>query len=146
MIDVISTDHAPHLEQEKQGGALKAVSGMPMVQFSLPVMVTLASEGTFTIEQVVEKMCHNPAKIFGIERRGFIRPGYYADLVLVDDSCEPYSVDSGMILSKCGWSPLEGAPLRAKTDITWVNGRQVWRYGVLFSSASAKALVFKQNQ
>ncbi len=146
VIDVISTDHAPHLEQEKQGGALKAVSGMPMVQFSLPVMVTLASEGTFTIEQVVEKMCHNPAKIFGIERRGFIRPGYYADLVLVDDSCEPYSVDSGMILSKCGWSPLEGAPLRAKTDITWVNGRQVWRYGVLFSSASAKALVFKQNQ
>ena len=110
-IDVIATDHAPHLPEEKAGGALKAVSGMPMIQFSLPVMLSLATEGVFTIETVVETMCHNPAKIYGIDRRGFLRPGYYADIVLVDDQCEAYTVTSEMVLSKCGWTPLEGAPL-----------------------------------
>lgn len=145
VIDVIATDHAPHLESEKEGGALKAVSGMPMVQFSLPVMVSLAVEGTFTIEQVVEKMCHNPARLFRIDRRGFIRPGYYADLALVDDRCEPYTITSDMVLSKCAWTPLEGAPLGARVDITWVNGKQVWRYGVLFSSPAGKPLKFNHN-
>lgn len=145
VIDVIATDHAPHLEAEKQGGALKAVSGMPMVQFSLPVMVSLAAEGSFPITRVVEKMSHNPARIFGIDRRGFIRPGYYADLALVDDACEPYTVSAGMVLSKCGWSPLEGAPLGARVDITWVNGKVVWRYGVLFSSPAGMPLKFRQK-
>ncbi len=144
VIDVVATDHAPHLPEEKIGGALKAVSGMPMIQFSLPVMLTLAAEGAFTTEKVIEVMCHNPAKLYGIDRRGFLRPGYYADVVLVDDQCEPYTVTSDMILSKCGWTPLEGAPLGAKVDITWVNGEVVWRYGVLFSGKRGKALRFKR--
>ncbi|MBD5256745.1 MAG: dihydroorotase [Bacteroides sp.] len=141
-IDVIATDHAPHLPEEKAGGALKAVSGMPMIQFSLPVMLSLATEGVFTIEKVVETMCHNPAKIYGIDRRGFLRPGYYADIVLVDDQCEAYTVTSEMVLSKCGWTPLEGAPLNAKIDMTWVNGEIVWRYGVLFGGKHGKPLRF----
>ncbi len=144
VIDVVATDHAPHLPEEKIGGALKAVSGMPMIQFSLPVMLTLAAEGAFTTEKVIEVMCHNPAKLYGIDRRGFLRPGYYADVVLVDDQCEPYTVTSDMVLSKCGWTPLEGAPLGAKVDITWVNGEVVWRYGVLFSGKRGKALRFKR--
>lgn len=144
VIDVVATDHAPHLPEEKIGGALKAVSGMPMIQFSLPVMLTLAAEGAFTTEKVIEVMCHNPAKLYGIDRRGFLRPGYYADVVLVDDQCEPYTVTSDMVLSKCGWTPLEGAPLGAKVDMTWVNGEVVWRYGVLFSGKRGKALRFKR--
>ncbi|MDE6049859.1 MAG: dihydroorotase [Paramuribaculum sp.] len=144
VIDVIATDHAPHLPEEKTGGALKAVSGMPMIQFSLPVMLSLASEGVIPIEKVVETMCHNPARIYGIDRRGFLRPGYYADIVLVDDQCEEYIVTSEMVLSKCGWTPLEGATLSAKVDMTWVNGEIVWRYGVLFGSKRGKALKFSR--
>ena len=83
-IDVIGTDHAPHLLKEKQGGALKAVSGMPMIQFSLVAIMELVREGVLTIEQLVQKMCHAPAELYHIEKRGFIRPGYYADLVLVN--------------------------------------------------------------
>lgn len=145
VIDVIATDHAPHLPEEKKGGALKAVSGMPMVQFSLPVMLSLSAEGVFPVEKVVETMCHNPARLYGIERRGFLRPGYYADVVLVDDNCESYSVTSDMVLSKCGWSPLEGAPLSAKVDMTWVNGNLVWRYGVLFGGTHGKPLRFNRE-
>ena len=141
-IDVIATDHAPHLPEEKAGGSLKAVSGMPMIQFSLPVMLSLAAEGIFTIEKVVETMCHNPAKLYGIDRRGFLRPGYYADIALVDDQCEAYTVTSEMVLSKCGWTPLEGAPLSARVDMTWVNGEIVWRYGVLFGGVHGKPLKF----
>ncbi|MDE6652654.1 MAG: dihydroorotase [Paramuribaculum sp.] len=141
-IDVIATDHAPHLPEEKAGGSLKAVSGMPMIQFSLPVMLSLAAEGIFTIEKVVETMCHNPAKLYGIDRRGFLRPGYYADIALVDDQCEAYTVTSEMVLSKCGWTPLEGAPLSARVDMTWVNGEIVWRYGVLFGCVHGKPLKF----
>lgn len=144
IIDVVATDHAPHLPEEKVGGALKAVSGMPMIQFSLPVMLTLASEGMFATEKVIEVMCHNPARLYGIDRRGFLRPGYYADVVLVDDQCEPYTVTSEMVLSKCGWTPLEGAPLGAKVDMTWVNGEIVWRYGVLFSGKRGRALEFQR--
>lgn len=144
-VDVIATDHAPHLPQEKAGGAMKAVSGMPMIQFSMPVMMSLAAEGIFTYGQIVEKMCHNPARIFGIDRRGFIRKGYYADLALLDDGCEPYTVTDDMILSRCGWSPLEGAPLGVKVDMTWVNGSLVWRHGILFSKRCAAPLRFLNN-
>lgn len=144
VIDCIATDHAPHLPAEKQGGALKAVSGMPMIQFSVPVMLSLAAEGLFSTATVVERMCHAPARLFGIDKRGFIREGYYADLALVDDNCEPYTVSSDMVLSKCGWSPLEGAPLSAKVDMTWVNGSLVWRHGILFSSRHGKPLKFNR--
>lgn len=145
IIDVVATDHAPHLLAEKEGGALKAVSGMPMIQFSLPVMLDLSREGVITVEEVVEKMAHNPATLFGIDRRGFLRRGYYADLVLVDDDCEPYPVTSDMVLSRCGWSPLEGAPLSVRVDATWVNGFQAYRHGIVFSAIHSRPLVFNKK-
>ena len=145
LIDVIATDHAPHLPEEKEGTALTAVSGMPMVQFSLPVMLELSKEGVLTLEQVVEKMAHNPALLLGIERRGFIRKGYYADLVMVDDDVEPYPVTPESVISRCGWSPLEGAPLSVRIDQTWVNGQTAYRHGIVFSSVRGQALRFNHQ-
>ena len=107
-IDVIGTDHAPHLLSEKEGGALKAVSGMPTLQFSLVSIMELVREGVLTVEQLVQKMCHAPAELFQIEKRGYIRPGYQADLVLVNPNNE-WEVTSDCIQSKCGWSPMEGS-------------------------------------
>jgi dihydroorotase len=124
-IDVIGTDHAPHLLSEKQGGALKAVSGMPMIQFSLVAMMELVREGVLTVEQLVEKMCHAPAQLYHVAGRGFIRPGYKADLVLLDPACL-WTVTPDCILSKCGWSPLEGTTLHARVLHTWVNGQTAY--------------------
>jgi dihydroorotase len=121
-IDVIGTDHAPHLLSEKQGGALKAVSGMPMIQFSLVAMMELVRQGVLTIEQLVEKMCHAPATLYQLAGRGFIRPGYKADLVLMDPAY-PWTVTAKDVVSKCGWSPLEGTQLHARVLRTWVNGQ-----------------------
>lgn len=145
LIDVIATDHAPHLLEEKEGTALTAVSGMPLVQFSLPVMLELSKEGVLSLEQVVEKMAHNPATLFGIEGRGFIRKGYYADLVMVDDDVEPYPVTPESVISRCGWSPLEGAPLSVRVDQTWVNGHTAYRHGIVFASARGMALRFSHK-
>lgn len=124
-IDCVATDHAPHLLAEKQGTALTAVSGMPMIQFSLPAMLTLAAEGCFTPERVVEVMAHNPATLYGIDRRGFIREGYYADLVLVEEIA-PREVTDGDVISRCGWTPLAGMKLRCRVASTWLNGARVW--------------------
>ena len=124
-IDTVGTDHAPHLLAEKQGGALKAVSGMPSLQFSLVSLLELAREGVVDVEQVVEKMCHNPALLYGIDRRGFIRPGYRADLVLVDPR-RTWTLTAGDVLSKCGWSPLEGRTFHARVVRTFVNGATVY--------------------
>lgn len=104
-IDIVATDHAPHLLSEKEGNALTAASGAPMVQFSLPVMLELADRGVFTTELVVEKMCHAPAELYHIDRRGYIRAGYYADLAVVSPDT-PYIVADDMVLSRCGWTPL----------------------------------------
>ncbi|MCR5365268.1 MAG: amidohydrolase family protein [Prevotella sp.] len=104
-ITVVGTDHAPHLLSEKEGGCCKAMSGMPMVQFSLPAMLSLVDEGVLTIQRMVELMSHNPARLFGIEKRGFIREGYHADLVLLRPDT-PWQVTKEIILSRCGWSPL----------------------------------------
>ena len=123
-IRTIATDHAPHLLSEKQGGCLKAMSGMPMVQFSLPAMLGLVDEGVLSIERLVELMCHNPARLYGIKERGFIREGYQADLVLVRR--KPWKVSQDCIESKCGWSPLEGRTLGWQVEKTWVNGNLVW--------------------
>lgn len=123
-IDVIATDHAPHLLTEKAGGALRAASGMPMVQFSLVSMLQLMQEGILTPETLVEKMCHNPARLFRIEGRGFIREGYRADLVLVRP--ERWQLTHDSILSKCGWSPLEGRTFDWRVEKTFVNGRPVY--------------------
>jgi len=125
LINVVGTDHAPHLLSEKQGGAQKAVSGMPLVQFSLPLMLTLADRGLCTRERIVEVMCHNPARLFRINKRGFIRPGYKADLTLVRP--EQWQIKREDVLSKCGWSPLENESLEWKVQQTWVNGQCVYK-------------------
>lgn len=143
-IDVIATDHAPHLLKDKEGGALKATSGMPMLQFSLVTMLELADQGVLTIEQVVEKMCHAPASLFGIERRGYIRPGYQADLVMVRPD-SPWTVSRDNILSKCGWSPMEGHTYSWQVERTFVNGHQVYELGRVDDSCRGQALTFNRN-
>ena len=125
LIDVIGTDHAPHLLSEKQGGALKAVSGMPTLQFSLNSVMELVHEGLISMEQLVQKMCHAPATLYQIEKRGFIRPGYKADLAIVNPNIE-WTVNKECILSKCGWSPMEGQTFHAKVEKTFVNGQMVY--------------------
>lgn len=144
LIDTIATDHAPHLLEEKRGTALTAVSGMPLIQFSLTLMLQMAEEGMFEIPVIVEKMCHNPAIIYDIDRRGFIRPGYYADLVLVDNDCEPYTITDAWALSKCGWTPLSGLTVSNKVEMTLVNGQPAYRFGVLFSRNGGKELRFNR--
>ncbi len=116
VISTISTDHAPHQLSDKEGGASKAASGMPMVQFSLPAILTLAEEINLPITKVVELMAHNPAKLFKIQQRGFIRKGYKADLTIVER--EPWQVTTDCIASICGWSPLEGETLNWKVKET----------------------------
>lgn len=140
-IDVIGTDHAPHLLTEKQGGALKAVSGMPSVQFSLVSLFELVHEGILTVEQLVQKMCHAPAELYQIEKRGYIRPGYWADLVLVNPNKE-WTVTSDCIQSKCGWSPMEGKCFHAQVEKTFVNGALAYADGKVNTSNRGQALVF----
>ena len=125
LIDVVATDHAPHLLNEKNGGALKAVSGMPMLQFSLVSMLELVDKGRLNIEKVVEKMCHAPAMLYKIQQREFIRTGYRADLVLVRPN-EAWTVTPHIIRSKCGWSPLEGHKFQWKVEKTFVNGKLIY--------------------
>lgn len=125
LVDVIGTDHAPHLLSEKQGGALKAVSGMPTLQFSLMAVMELVHEGLLSIEQLVQKMCHAPASLYQIEKRGFIRTGYKADLAIVNPNKE-WEVTNECILSKCGWSPMEGQTFHSQVEKTFVNGQMVY--------------------
>ena len=124
-IRVIGTDHAPHQLSEKQGGCKRAMSGMPMVQFSLPSMLGLVDEGVISLERMVELMCHNPASLLRINRRGYLHKGYHADLVLVRPNA-PWQVTEECILSKCGWSPRLGDTLNWQVERTWVNGQLVW--------------------
>lgn len=142
LIDVIATDHAPHLLSEKEGGALKATSGMPMVQFSLVSMLQLVNEGVFTIEKIVEKMCHAPADIYSINHRGYIRPGYQADLVLVRPN-NKWELTKDSILSKCQWSPLEGRIFDWKVDKTFVNGHLVYSEGQIDDNYRGQQLRFR---
>lgn len=128
LIDTVATDHAPHLLSEKQGGALKAMSGMPTIQFSLNCMLELVDKGIITIETLVQKMCHNPALLYHIEQRGFIRPGYQADLVLVRPN-SPWTVKPDILQSKCGWSPLEGHQFNWQVERTFVNGQLAFANG-----------------
>lgn len=139
-ITTIGTDHAPHLLAEKAGGALKAVSGMPMVQFSLPSMLTLADEGVVTKERLVSLMCHNPARLFGIRERGFLRPGYKADLTLVKPG--PRTIRREEVLSLCGWSPREGERVTWQVAATWVNGQKVWDGARVDAGVRGEALKF----
>lgn len=143
-LDVVATDHAPHLWHEKQGSCLKAASGGPLVQHSLQLMLELAQQGVFTLEQVVEKMCHAPAQLYRIDRRGYLRPGYYADLVVVDP-CKPYTVTPENILSKCRWSPFEGHTFPATIERTFVNGHEVFAEGKPSGKTPGKRLAFRTD-
>lgn len=142
LIDTIATDHAPHLPEEKLGTALTAASGMPMVQFSLVLMLQMADEGIFDIHTIVREMCHNPALIYGIDRRGFIRPGYYADFVLVDNDCEPYTITDQWAISRCGWTPLAGLTVGNKVEMTFVNGHIAYSHGVAYANPASRPLIF----
>ena len=123
-IDVIGTDHAPHLLSEKEGGCLKAVSGMPSIQFSLVLMLELARQGVLSITQVVEKMCHAPALLYRIQQRGFIKEGYFADLVLVEQ--KEWVINDGEVASKCAWTPFDGVTVHYKVNTVFINGTKAY--------------------
>ncbi len=143
-IDVIATDHAPHTWEEKQNPYLKAPSGGPLVQHSLMAMLAFYKKGKITLEKIVEKMCHNPAILFRIQKRGFIREGYFADLALVDlDS--PWKVSKENILAKCGWSPFEGETFNAQVHSTWVSGHRAYCKGKLDESVMGNRLHFDRQ-
>jgi len=141
-IDVVATDHAPHTIEEKEGSCLVAASGGPMVQHALIVMLELARKNVFSLELIVEKMAHNPATLFGIKDRGFIREGYYADLVLVDPN-QTWTVSEENLLYKCKWSPLTGETFSHKVVKTIVNGHLVYDDGVFDENYRGKELCFK---
>ena len=142
-ITTVATDHAPHQLSEKQGGCRRAASGMPMVQFSLPAMMTLADEGILPHQRIVELMCHAPARLFDIEGRGFIREGYQADLTLLRHT--PWEVTSDCIQSLCGWSPMEGQTLAWHVERTWVNGQMVWDGQTVSRDVRGQAVTFHGN-
>jgi dihydroorotase len=140
-IDVIATDHAPHTIEEKEKSYLEAPSGGPLVQHALVAMLEKAREGKITIERVVEKMAHAPADLFRIDKRGYIREGYYADLVLVDLN-SPWQVSQDNILSKCRWSPFDGTTFHAKVKKTFVNGNVAYDDGKIVDSVNGMRLEF----
>jgi len=140
-IDVIGTDHAPHLLQEKEGGCLKAASGIPTIQYVLPAMLELSDKGIISLPEIAEKMAHNPATLYKVKERGFLRPGYRADLVLVKPN-EPHMVSADTIVSKCGWSPFEGHTFRWNITHTWVNGHAVYEVGEFNEQYMGERLTF----
>jgi len=140
-IDVIATDHAPHTLEEKDNPYFKAPSGGPLVQHSLPAMLEFFHKGAISMETIVEKMCHAPAKCFRIRNRGFIREGYAADLTLVDLQ-SPWRVEKENILYKCGWSPFVGEKFQSKVTHTFVNGHLAYCEGVLDDSSLGERLLF----
>ena len=141
LIDVVATDHAPHTMEEKQGGALKAASGMPMIQFSLISMLEMVDQGVMPIERVPQLMSHNPATLFRIDRRGYIRPGYYADLVLVEPNAN-WEVISGRYFTKCGWTPMDERTFNWRVRRTIVNGTTAYCDGIVVDGIRGKELYF----
>lgn len=141
-ISVIGTDHAPHLLSQKQGGAARAASGMPMIQFSLVTMLELVDKGVLTIERLVELMSHNPARLFEVCQRGFLRPGFKADIVIVRPH-SPWVVTPSVIKSKCGWSPMEGHTYQWRVEKTFCNGHLVYDNGVVDKDYIGKPLSFR---
>lgn len=143
-IDIIATDHAPHTLEEKRNTYFNAPSGGPLVQHSLIAMLEFYHQGKISLEKIVEKMCHNPAILFRIEDRGFIREGYFADLVMVDLK-NPWVVEKSNILSKCGWSPFEGQTFQSRVSRTFVSGRLAYENGKIIEGGTGKRLSFRGN-
>lgn len=140
-LDVIATDHAPHLMSEKQGGSLQAASGGPLVQHSLLMMLELSKQGKISKEKVVEKMCHNPSILYKIDRRGYIREGYYADIVLINN--REFTINKENILYKCAWSPLEGEQLSHSVETVILNGKIAYNNGEI-GEKSSRRLAFNR--
>lgn len=139
-IDVLATDHAPHGWEEKQQPYAKAPSGLPLVQYALLSALEHAHSGRLSRSQIVQKFAHAPAQLFDVAERGFLREGYYADLVLVEDS--PLTVQRQDVLSKCGWSPFEGHTFKSRIAATWVNGQIVWDGQTLLGQPQGRRLEF----
>ena len=137
VIDTIATDHAPHILAEKQGTALTAASGMPSVQWALPVMMQTVAEGWFSLPTIVLKMCTAPALLYGIEGRGALVEGYKADMVLFDTDAEPWRITDEACIGRAGWTPYAGLEINGRVDATWVNGRMVYSGGVVHPAPSA---------
>ena len=142
-IDVIATDHAPHTLDEKSNSYLKAPSGGPLVQHAVVALMESYQKGRISLEKLVEKMCHNPAILFRIEKRGFVREGYYADLILVDPN-DPWTVTKDNILYKCGWSPFEGVTFNSKITHTFLNGSLVYHNNKVSKNKAAMQLTFNR--
>ncbi len=142
-IDIIATDHAPHTLKEKTQPYLMAPSGGPLVQHALPALFELYHQGKISLEQIVEKTAHNPAICFQIDKRGYIREGYWADLVLVDLN-SPWEVRTDNIFYKCGWSPFEGQTFQARITHTIISGHLAWENGHLKDDIPGKRLKFKR--
>ena len=140
-IDVIATDHAPHLLSEKENVYTKAPSGGPLVQHALPAMLDKYHEGIISLEKIVEKMCHNPARLFDIEKRGYIREGYYADLVLVNLN-DDWKIGSDTTAYKCGWSPFDNHTFKSKISHTFINGHLGYENGNFSTEKNAMRLTF----
>jgi dihydroorotase len=143
-LDVIATDHAPHTLEEKQQPYLQCPSGGPLVQHALVAMVEKVKDGVLTMEKMVEKMCHNPALLFGIKDRGFIREGYFADLVILESS-RPWVVQESNILAQCKWSPFEGTTFRSKVQKTFVNGKLAFDNGRFAKESCGKRLTYDRD-
>lgn len=140
-VSTLATDHAPHLITDKQGGCKRAASGMPLVQFSLPAMLSLVDEGVLSIERMVELMAHQPARLFGVQGRGFLREGYQADIVVVRPH-SAWTVTPQIIESRCKWSPLEGRTFQWRVEQTLCNGQPVYHNGHVDESVKGQAAVF----
>lgn len=143
-ISVVGTDHAPHEWKDKQGGCAKAASGMPMVQFSLVSMLELVDEGVLSIERMVEVMSHCPVKLFHVDKRGFLRPGYQADIVIVRPHTA-WTVQKEIIQSKCGWSPMEGHEYQWQVEQTICNGHLIYNKGEFDEAYRGEELTFRKS-
>ena len=144
LLDVLATDHAPHTELEKNQSYIKAPSGGPLVQHALPALLTAFHRGKITLEKIVQKACHNPAILFDVKDRGFLREGYFADLVVLDID-KTFKVVKDDLLYQCGWSPFEGTQFRGAVERTLLNGQWVFKDGMVHSDSAAMELTFDRT-
>jgi len=142
IIDVLATDHAPHTWEEKQKPYAQAPSGLPLVQYALTAALELVHEGKMDIARIVQKFAHAPAQLFDVAERGFLREGYFADLVLVED--KPFTVKREDVLSRCGWSPFEGTTFHSRIASTWINGQLAWDGNQIVGAANGQRLSFNR--